>query len=47
MEDWAKAVTEDGEVIYINRITGKFIQEVDPLPIVNWGGIQIGEKRLR
>ena len=36
MEDWAKVVTEDGVVIYISRITGKFSQEVDPPPIVNW-----------
>ena len=36
MEDWAKVVTDDREIIYINRITGKFIQEVGPPPTVNW-----------
>ena len=36
MEDWAKAVTGDGRVIYINPTTGKFFQDMAPPPLTNW-----------
>ena len=47
MDDWAKVVTEEGETIYINPTTGKFVHEVGASSITSWGGIQIDGKGVR
>ena len=37
MGRWAKLVTDDGETIYVNPTTGKYMAEADQLSIENWG----------
>ena len=36
MDDWAKVVTEEGGIIYINPTTGKFVHEVGTASITSW-----------
>ena len=44
MDDWAKVVTEEGKIIYINPTAGKFVHEVDKASIMNWEEFKSIEK---